>query len=75
MVTSHARKEMNDEDFSVFDLESGILTGQILERQKDQATAELKYRVNGKTIAGDEIELIAKFSPTGKLVIITVFGP
>ncbi len=75
VVTSHARKEMNDEDFSVFDLESGILTGEILERQKDQVTAEWKYRVKGKTIAGDGIELIAKFSPTGKLVIITVYEP
>lgn len=75
VVTSHARKEMNDEGFSVFDLESGILTGQILERQKDQITAELKYRVKGKTIVGGEIELIAKFSPTSKLVIITVYEP
>lgn len=54
VVTSHARKEMNDEDFSVFDLESGILTGEVLERQKDQVTAEWKYRVKGKTIAGDQ---------------------
>ncbi|NIR48858.1 DUF4258 domain-containing protein [candidate division KSB1 bacterium] len=75
VVTAHARKEMNDEDLSVFDLESGILTGEILERQKDRVTAEWKYRVKGKTIAGDEIELIAKFSPTGKLVIITVYEP
>jgi len=75
VVTSHARKEMNDEDFSVFDLESGILTGEILERQKDQVTAEWKCRVRGKTIAGDEIEIIAKFGPTDKLVIITVYEP
>lgn len=75
VVTSHARKEMNDENFTVFDLESGILTGEILERQKDQVTAEWKYRVKGKTVAGGEIELIAKLSPTGKLVIITVSEP
>ncbi|MFQ5824886.1 MAG: DUF4258 domain-containing protein [bacterium] len=75
VVTFHARKEMNDENITVFDVESGIFTGEILERQKDQITAEWKYRVKGKTIADGEIELIAKLSPTGKLVIITVYEP
>jgi hypothetical protein len=68
-VTSHARKEMNDEGFSIFDVEAGILTGTILERQRDRITAESKYRVKGETVVGNDIELIAKFSPTGKLVI------
>lgn len=75
VVTSHAGKEMNDENFSVFDFESGILTSEILERQREQVTAEWKYRLKGKTISGDEIKLIAKFSPSGKLVIITVYEP
>ncbi len=75
VVSSHARREMNDEDFSLFDLEKGILTGEILERQQDRLTAEWKYRVWGRTTTGNEIELIAKFSPTGKLVVITVYQP
>lgn len=56
-------------------LNGGILTGTILERQKDRQTGESKYRVNGETISGNSIELIVKFSPTGKLVIITVYEP
>ena len=60
---------------SDYDIERGILTGEILERQKDQLTAEWKYRVKGKTISSDDIELIAKLSPTNKLVIITVYQP
>jgi len=75
VVTAHARKEMIDDDFAIYDVERGILTGEILERQKDQITAEWKYRINGKTISGDEIQLIAKLSPTNKLVIITVYEP
>lgn len=75
VVTAHARKEMIDDDFAIYDVERGILTGEILERQKDQITAEWKYRINGKTISGDEIELIVKLSPTNKLVIITVYEP
>lgn len=60
VVTAHARKEMIDDDFAIYDVERGILTGEILERQKDQITAEWKYRINGKTISGDEIELNRK---------------
>ena len=75
VVTIHARREMLDDDFTIYDIERGILTGEILERQKDQLTAEWKYRVKGKTISSDDIELIAKLSPTNKLVIITVYQP
>jgi hypothetical protein len=55
--------------------ESGILTGKILERQRDRETAELKYPINGQTLSGDKVEVITKVSPTGKLVIITVYVP
>lgn len=75
VMTFHARKEMNVDNFSVFDVERGILTGEILERQKDIQTAEWKYRIKGKTLNNDEIELVCKISPTKKLVIITVYEP
>ena len=74
-MTFHARKEMIDDSFSIFDVESGILTGEILERQKDRSSVEWKYRINGKTIVDSQIELICKISPTDKLVIITVYEP
>ncbi len=73
MVTHHARKEMNEDSLSVYDVERGILTGEVLERQRDVATREKKYRIRGKTLDGADLEVIAKFSPTGKLVIITVY--
>jgi len=57
------------------DVEQCILTGKILERQKDVATAEWKYRINGKSLSGNELEVVAKLSPTGKVVIITVYMP
>ena len=75
IVTFHARKEMNDDDYSIFDAERGILNGEILERQKDRETAEWKYRIRGKTISNDNIEIICKLGPTNKLVIITVHEP
>ena len=66
---------MNDDNFSIFDVERGLLTGEIVERQKDEATKEWKYRIRGKTFIQEDIELVCKLSPTNKLVIITVYEP
>ncbi len=75
VVTEHARKEMIDDCFTIYDIERGILTSEILERQRDQISSESKYRIRGKIISGREIELIVKLSSTNKLVIITVYEP
>ena len=75
IMTLHAEEEMNNDDLTIYDVESGILTGKIVERQRDRETAELKYRINGQTLSGDKVEVITKVSPTGKLVIITVYVP
>jgi hypothetical protein len=72
-MTLHAEEEINEDGLTIYDIERGILTGQILERQKDKVTAEWKYLIRGETIEGGEIELIVKLGPTGKLVIITVY--
>ena len=74
VVTAHARKEMNEDDLSVFDIEHCFLTGRILERQRDQATSEWKYRVRGVDAADEPIEVVAKLAPTGKLVVITAYA-
>ena len=74
-MTYHARKEMNEDGFTIYDVERGILTGEILERQRDRLTGEAKYRMRGESIAGIEVEILTKLSPTGKLVIITVYRP
>jgi len=75
IMTIHADDEMNDDCLTIFDVERCILTGRILERQKDKDTAEWKYRINGRSLSNNEVEIIAKISPTGKLVIITVYMP
>ena len=72
-MTYHARKEMNDDGLTIYDVERGILTGAIMERQRDRTTGESKYRLRGHTITGMDMEVLAKVSPTGKLVIITVY--
>ena len=48
VVTLHAEEEMDEDGLSVFDLESAVLTGEIVERQRDRGTREWKYVVNGR---------------------------
>ena len=75
VLTLHAEEEMVADGFTIFDVERGILTGEIVERQKDVSTEEWKYCVRGSTVHGDEIELVAKIGPTGQLVVITTYRP
>ena len=73
VMTIHAEEEMDDDNLSIFDVESGVLTGNIRERQKDQDTGEWKYVIEGQTLAGDNIVVVAKISLTEKMVIVTVW--
>ena len=73
VMTLHAEEEMDDDNLSIFDVERGVLTGKIIERQKDRITAEWKYLIKGETVAGDPVVVVARLSITGKLVIITVY--
>lgn len=74
VMTTHAEEEKDADDLSIFDVEYCILTGEITERHKDKVSAEWKYRISGKGVSGRNMEIIAKLSPTGKLVIITVYS-
>lgn len=72
VMTLHAEEEMNDDNLTIYDIEQTILSGEILERQKDKVTAS-KYRIRGTTEDGVEVEVVAKLGLTGKLLIITVY--
>ena len=50
VMTLHAEDEMEADGLTVYDVESAILTGQIIERQKDRASAEWKYVVRSKPL-------------------------
>jgi hypothetical protein len=70
----HAAEEMEDDGFTVFDLENIILTGTIVERQKDQKSNETKIVVRGFSIDGREAETIVKVGLSGTLYVITVYA-
>lgn len=74
VVTLHADEEMDDDELTIFDVESAILAGTIRERQRDRKTKESKYLVRGKTVDGAQVVVVvAKFGRTGQLVILTVY--
>jgi len=73
VVSIHAAEELEDDNLTILDLESIILTGKIAERQRDSKTREVKNVIRGRTLAGIEAETVVKIGPTGTLVVITVY--
>ena len=74
LMTTHAEEEMDDDDLSIFDVERVLLTGKIVEQQKDVNTQEHKYLVRGQTMDGSTLAVaVTKFGMTGKLMILTVY--
>ena len=73
VISTHAADELEDDNLSILDLENIILTGQIVERQRDRTTRETKYGIQGATLEGSAGEVVAKVGQGGKLVVITVY--
>ena len=57
----------------MLDVESSVLTGRIVERQRDVRTREWKYVVSGVGVDGRSVGIVGKLSPTGRLVILTAY--
>lgn len=73
VITLHADEEMDNDGLSILDVEHVLLTGTIIETQKDRHTSETKYVIKGGTLSKDEACVVCKLGMTGKLVIITVY--
>lgn len=72
-VSIHAAEELDDDNLTIFDLENLILTGAIVERQRDRQTREVKYIVRGHTLSDVPTEAVVKIAPEGNLFVITVY--
>lgn len=64
---------MDEDALSVFDVERAILTGEIIERQRDRAMQEWKYVVRGGAVDGRQIVVVSKLGYIDRLVIITAW--
>jgi hypothetical protein len=74
VVSIHAAEELEDDNLTILDLESVLLTGQITKRQRDRRTREAKTIVRGRTLHGFEAEAIVKLGHTGTLFVITIYA-
>jgi hypothetical protein len=73
VVSIHAVEELDDDNLTILDLENIILSGQIIERQKDVRTREVKYVVRGFTLDERHAETVVKIGPLGNLFVVTVY--
>ena len=75
VMTLHAEEEMEQDGFSIIDVENALLTGTIISRQLDRRSKERKYAIRGRS-ADDSSDLVVvvKFGLIGLLVIVTVYA-
>jgi len=73
VVSYHAAEELEDDNLTILDLENIVLTGQVVERQRDPRTEEGKYVIGGHACDGRQAETVVKIGFTGALVFITVY--
>lgn len=65
---------MDNDGLTIFDVESVILTGSLIEQQRDRKTGHRKYLVRGETVDGSQTAVVvSRFGPTDKLVILTTY--
>lgn len=74
-MTLHAEEEMEEDGFTIVDVENALLTGRIVGRQTDRQSKERKYVVRGRSAdATRELGVVVKFGLTDLLVILTVYA-
>lgn len=73
VISLHGAEELEDDNLTIHDLENIVLTGRVVERQKDRTTRETKIVTRGRTLDDREAEAVAKVGPTGTLYVITVY--
>ena len=71
--TGHAEEEREDDDLSVADLRSAILTGRVVQTLTGDPRGS-RYVVRGKAQDGREMEVVCRFLASGMLRILTVYA-
>ena len=72
-VTYHAVEEMAEDGLEIYDIESAILNGKIIKKEKRDPRGT-KYTVKGLgTDLSTPIGVVGRFKETGVFLIITVY--
>jgi len=68
-LTEHADEEAMAENFDIYDIENGILTGKI----RRTWPREGKYEIVGSALDGRPIGIVCRITQRGKVRVITVY--
>ncbi len=74
LVTLHCLEELEADGLTILDVEGCVMTGTIVERQKDRSNGEWKFVIQGWSTAGEECVVVVKWTPTGRLRVLTAFA-
>ncbi len=72
-LTYHAVEEMAEDKLVIYDVESAILSGKVIRKEKNDPRG-IKFIING--VGADQsipIEVVGRFKETGAFLIITVY--
>lgn len=68
-LTEHADDEALADDFDVYDIEQGILTGKV----RRTWPKEGKYEIVGRALDGRPVGIVCRITQSGKVRVITVY--
>lgn len=72
-LTYHAVEEMAGDKLVIYDVESAILSGKVIKKEKDDPRG-IKFIINGVgTDQSTPIEVVGRFKETGTFLIISVY--
>ena len=72
-MTFHAVEEMAEDKLGIFDIETSILSGKIIKREKRDPRG-IKYIIEGKGVdESTPIGVVGRFKETGIFLTITVY--
>jgi hypothetical protein len=73
-MTSHALDELAEDELRIIDVESAVLNGKIIEKQKDDPRGT-KYVIQGVcSVQSTSIGVVGRFKETGIFLIVTVYA-
>lgn len=72
-LTIHALEELENDDLTGEDLEAILLSGQIVQRQRDEQTGDLKYVIRGPCLTGEAALAVVKLGESRRILVLTVF--
>jgi Domain of unknown function (DUF4258) len=71
-MTAHAMEEMAEDQLDIQDIEQAILNGKLIRSEKDDPRGT-KYIVEGVGNQRPAVDVVGRFTTTGRYLIITVY--